>query len=87
MRYLRTWGGVRVRVRWPHRLLPHRALVRVAGRLIVVRVRDEPRHRPQEAQRLDLDVSGFHGDVLLVDRDVGTVLLVHVEVLQSAVPH
>lgn len=39
-----------------HGLLPHGALVRVPGRLVVMGVRDQPRDNAQDGERLDLQV-------------------------------
>ena len=66
-----------------HRLLPHRALIRVPRRLVVVRVRDDTRAHAQQSERLDLQVRRLRRDLALVQRDVRVVLLVDVQVLDE----
>ena len=56
----------------PHRLLAHCTLVRVARRLVVVRVRDEPRAHAEDRERVDLHVRVLRlgRELPLVDRNV-----------------
>ena len=66
-----------------HGLFSHGALVGVAGRLVVVRVGNEPSTDPEDREWLDLEVGGAAIDVGLVESDVTVVLLIHVEVLHQ----
>ena len=69
-----------------HRLLPHRALVRVPRGLVVVRVRNHTRAHAEERERLDLQVRVLLGDLALVQSDERVVLLVHVQILHRPRP-
>ena len=52
----------------PHRLLAHRALVRVAGGLVVVGVRDQPSAHAEDSERVNL-----HVGVLRVGRQLALI--------------
>jgi hypothetical protein len=65
------------------RLFTHSALVGVTRGLVVVRVRDETGDGAEEGEGFDLEVSRFGLELVLVERDVGVVLLVDVEVLDE----
>eukprot|EP00960_Hanusia_phi_P030335 748533-Hanusia_phi.AAC.1 len=64
-------------------LLAHGALVGVARRLVVVRVRDETRTCAHDGERIDLQVGRPGADAMLVQGDEGVVLFVDVEVLDE----
>jgi hypothetical protein len=50
-------------------LLTHSALIRVARRLIVVRVRDETGHHSQNGHWVDFQMRVFESDVVIAQRN------------------
>jgi hypothetical protein len=69
----------------PHRLLSHGTLVRVTGRLVVVRVGNEAGTCTQNGKGLNLEVSGIVANFALIESNHAVVLLVHIKVLDLSV--
>jgi hypothetical protein len=65
-------------------LFSHSALVGISGRLIMMRVWDEPRHSTENGEGFDFKVcSGLH-DVGLIQGDVRVILFVYVEIFNQS---
>ena len=64
-------------------LLAHGTLVGVARGLVVMRVRDEPRHDPQHGEGLNLQVCGVRPTLGLIQGHQGIALLIHIQVLHQ----
>mmetsp|Transcript_50660 Transcript_50660/g.133499 ORF Transcript_50660/g.133499 Transcript_50660/m.133499 type:complete len:242 (-) Transcript_50660:206-931(-) len=61
-----------------HGLLAHGTLIGIARGLVVIRMRHQSSHRPQQTQRVDLHVRGLHIQIRHVQGDVQIVFLVHI---------
>ena len=66
-------------------LLAHGTLVGVARGLVVMRVRDEPRHDPQHGEGLNLQVCGVRPTLGLIQGHQSIALLIHIQVLHQTV--
>ena len=69
------------------RLLAHSALIRVSRRLVVIGVRNQRGHDPENRHGIDLHVCVRWRDVFVRHRDQTRVLLVHVDVFDHSRAH